>query len=120
MARIWGETDDAEEAAKYSFEKHLEKILNEQSSIHIDDLLKKMWGGYNLLTNYQSILEGINHLAKDGKIVFYDKIISSVTVMTLDKNGLEEKTVWDLIHSEKEIEEKKEIMRRYTQINPLV
>jgi len=119
MVNIWGNTEDAEEAAKNSFEKHLEEILSELSSIHIDDLLKRMWGGYNLLTNYQSILEGVKHLAKDGKIVFHNKIITPVTVTTFDSKGLEEKTVWNLIQKEKEVEEKKEIMRRYTQINPL-
>ncbi len=119
MVNIWGNTEDAEEAAKNSFEKHLEEILSKQSSIHIDDLLKRMWGGYNLLTNYQSILEGVNHLAKDGKIVFHNKIISPATVTTLESEGLEEKTVWSLIQKEKEVEEKKEVMRRYAQINPL-
>ena len=119
MLRIWGDTEDAEEAARNSFEKNLEKILREFGSINLDELLKIMWGGYNLLSNYQSILENLKHLVEEGKIIRNGKIISLAKITILDEFGLKEKPIWELIKKEEEIEEKKEIIRRYNQINVL-
>ena len=117
---FWGETEESREAKKNSIESKLERILKEKGSIHLDDLTKLMWGGFNLLTDLQGILEFLNHLEKDGKIVIQDKIISPAKVSVLEDGKSKAKTVWELIHREDEIEEKKEIMRRYKQINSLI
>ena len=74
-----------------------------------------MWGGYNLLTNYQGILEGLKHLAEDGKIIINNKQLSLATITVLEDGEFVERAVWDIIHKEKEIEKKKEIIRRYNQ-----
>ena len=42
------------------------------------------------------------------------------TLSVLGSNGIEETPVWDMIHKEEDIELKKEIIRRYNQINPLL
>ena len=65
---FWGETEESREAKKNSIESKLESILKEKGSIHLDELAKLMWGGYNLLTDLQGILEFLRHLEKDGKI----------------------------------------------------
>lgn len=119
MSSFWDYPEEAREASKDSFENRVELILKEHESIHLDDLLKLMWGGYNLLTNFQGILEGLNHLVNDGKIIMKEKIISLATITVFEDGEFKEKTVWDLLHREEEIEEKKEIIRRYNQINSL-
>jgi len=119
MSLIWGETEDAREAKKNSFERRLEEILKEKGSIHLDELMKHMWGGHYLLTNYQGILELVNHLTKEGKVILNGKIISPAYITVFENGDFKEKSVWDLIHKEEDIEEKKEVMRRYKQINPL-
>ncbi len=117
MSSFWDYPEEAREASKDSFENRVELILKEHETIHLDDLLKKMWGGYNLLTNFQGILEGLNHLINDGKIIMKDKIISLATITVFEDGEFKEKAVWDLLHREEEIEEKKEVIRRYNQIN---
>ncbi|MHA1691413.1 MAG: hypothetical protein ACTSU7_07225 [Candidatus Heimdallarchaeaceae archaeon] len=119
MSSFWDYPEEVREASKDSFENRVELILKEKSSIHLDDLLKLMWGGYNLLTNFQGILEGLTHLVNDGKIIMKEKIISLATITVFEDGEFKEKTVWDLLHREEEIEEKKEIIRRYNQINSL-
>lgn len=119
MSSFWDYPEEAREASKDSFDNRVELILKEHETIHLDDLLKKMWGGYNLLTNFQGILEGLNHLVNDGKIIMKDKIISLATITVFEDDEFKEKAVWDLLHREEEIEEKKEIIRRYNEINSL-
>lgn len=119
MSSFWDYPEEARESSKDSFENRVELILKENGSIHLDDLLKLMWGGYNLLTNFQSILEGLTHLVNDGKIIMKDKIISFATITVFEEGEFKEKTIWDLLHREEEIEEKKEVIRRYNQINSL-
>jgi len=52
-----------------------------------------MWGGHFLLSNYQTILEGLKHLENEGKIIINNKMISLATVTVLENKGLKEKSV---------------------------
>jgi hypothetical protein len=115
----WGDTEESSDAKKNSFERRLELILSEQPRIHVNDLLKIMWGGHHLLTNYQGILEMLKHLADEGKIILENHYISLAFVTVFENEGFIEKSVWDIIKKEEDVEEKKEIMRRYKQINAL-
>ena len=119
MSFLWGDTEEAIGAKKDSFERRLAQILHDQGKIHLNELMKIMWGGHYLLTNYQGILEMVKHLAKEGKIILEDKYVS-LALMTVFEDGVSrEKSVWDIIQKEEDVEEKKEIMRRYKQINTL-
>ena len=119
MSFLWGDTEEARDAKKNSFERRLALILNEHGRIHINELMKIMWGGHYLLTNYQGILEMVKHLAKEGKIILEDKYISLALMTVFEDGDFMEKSVWDIIQKEEDVEEKKEIMRRYKQINTL-
>jgi len=76
-----------------------------------------VWGGYNLLTNYQGILEGLKHLVEEGNIIINDKQLSLATITVFKDWEFVERAVWDIIHKEREVERKKEILRRYSQAN---
>ena len=117
---LWGDTEDARDAKKNSFERRLATILNEHQRVHINELVKIMWGGHYLLTNYQGILEMVKHLVEEGKIILEDNYISLALVTVFEDGDFREKSVWDIIQKEEDVEEKKEIMRRYRQINTLV
>ncbi|NPD90093.1 MAG: hypothetical protein HGN29_15385 [Asgard group archaeon] len=119
MTFLWGDTEDARDAKKNSFERRLAVILSEQGKIHINELMKIMWGGHYLLTNFQGILEMVKHLVKEGKIIFNDNYISLALMTVFEDGGFREKSVWDIIQKEEDVEEKKEIMRRYKEINSL-
>ena len=119
MSSFWDYPEEAKEATKDSFENRIEIILKENESIHLNSLLKLMWGGYNLLTNFQGILEGLKHLENDGKIIIENNFISLAKITVFEDGEFKRKAVWDLLKREKEIEEKKEIIRRYNQINSL-
>ncbi len=121
MALIWGDTKETQEAAKNSFEENIERILKQKEKINLDDLMKLISHDANLLTDYQRLLKGIDQLLEEGKIIIdQDKNIRMTTLSVLSTNGIEETPVWDMIHKEKDIELKKEIIRRYNQINPLL
>ncbi len=68
---------------------------------------------------YLGILNGLENLAKEGKISIQDKIVSIACVTVLGEGESREITVWELLKREKEIEEKKEIMRMYKHITKL-
>ena len=121
MALIWGDTKETQEAAKNSFEENIERILKQKEKINLDDLMKLISHDTNLLTDYQRLLKGIDKLLEEGKIIIdQDKNIRMTTLSVLGSNGIEETPVWDMIHKEEDIELKKEIIRRYNQINPLL
>ena len=113
---LWGESEESLDSSWSSFENRVELILKERTTIHLDQLLKLMWGGYNLLTNYQGILEGIKHLAEEGRIIINDKQLSLAIITVFEDGSFVERAVWDIIHKEKEIEKKKEISHRYNQV----
>jgi len=117
MSFLCGDTEDARDAKKNSFERRLAMILNEHGKIHINELMKIMWGGHHLLTNYQGIIEMVKHLVKEGKIILEDNYVSLVLMTVFEDGRFREKSVWDIIQKEEDVEEKKEIMRRYKQIN---
>ena len=119
MSFLWGDTEESRDAKKNSFERRVALILSDQPRIHVDELMKIMWGGHYLLTNYQGILEMVKHLAKEGKIIFEDNYISLALMTVFEEGVFKEKSVWDIIKKEEDIEEKKEIMRRYKQIDAL-
>ncbi|MHA1668396.1 MAG: hypothetical protein ACTSUR_07030 [Candidatus Heimdallarchaeaceae archaeon] len=119
MFRSWDDEEEAQKVARHSFENHIKEILSEKGSIEFASLLKLVWGGHFLLSNYQTILEGLKHLENEGKIIINNKMISLATVTVLENKGLTEKSVWDIIKKEEEGEERKEFIRRYQQINPL-
>jgi hypothetical protein len=121
MALIWGSTKEIQEAAKNSFEENIERILKLNGQIKLDDLIRLISHDNNLLTDYQRLLKGIDQLLKEGKIIVdQEKNIRMTTLSVLGSNGIEEVPIWDLIHKEEDIELKKEIIRRYNEINPLL
>ncbi len=121
MALIWGDTEDTQNASKQSFEESIERILKEKGIISLDELMGLISHDNNLLTDYQRILKGIDKLIEDGKIIIdHEKNIRMTTLSVLGTDGLNELPIWDLIHKEEDVELKKEIIRRYNQINPLL
>ena len=121
MALIWGSTKEIQKAAKNSFEENIERILKQKGQIKLDDLIKLISHDNNLLTDYQRLLKGIDQLLEEGKIIIDEKKNIRMTILSvLGSKGVDEVPVWDLIHKEEDIELKKEIIRRYNQINPLL
>ena len=119
MASIWGDTKDTQEAVMNSFEENIERILKRKEKINLEELMKLISHNGNLLTDYQRLLNIIDKLLIEGKIsIDEEKNIRMTTLSVLGSNGVDEIPVWDLIHKEKDIELKKEIIRRYNQINP--
>ena len=118
MANIWGDTEDTQNAAKQSFEESIEKILKENGVISLNELMSLISHDNVLLTDYQRVLQGVDNLIKEGKIIIdHEKNIRLTTLSILGTDGLEELPVWDMLHKEKDVEVKKEIIRRYNQIN---
>ncbi|MCE7742918.1 MAG: hypothetical protein GOP50_10725 [Candidatus Heimdallarchaeota archaeon] len=121
MAIIWGDTEETQNAAKRSFEDSVEQILKEKGVINLNDLMKLISHDNNLLTDFQRILKGIDTLIEECKVIIdQEKNIRMTTLSVLGTDGLDELPIWDIIHKEKDIEIKKEIIRRYNAINPLL
>lgn len=118
MTRIWGDTEDLSDFTKRNLEEHLENVLKRKRTINFRDLIKEFWQPYYLLTHFMRIKILIRELEIEGKIVVNDEENISMTQLSfLDLNGFNEVSVWDLEHKKTEIEEKKEIIRRYQTIN---
>jgi hypothetical protein len=119
MAIIWGDTKEIQRVSKESFRANLEKILKEKGRIKIDDLFNIIKHDNNLITDYQRIVIGIEELKETGKI-FIDKenFIQLAKVTVFEEGELIEKNVCDIEHKEEDIREKKEIIRKYSEINP--
>ena len=121
MALIWGDTKETQNASKNSFEDSIEAILKTQDVINLNDLMKLISHDNNLLTDYQRILRGIDSLIREGKIIIdQEKNIRMTTLSVLGTDGIDELPVWDMLHKEKDIEIKREIIRRYNQVNALL
>ncbi|MHA1200044.1 MAG: hypothetical protein ACTSQF_12005 [Candidatus Heimdallarchaeaceae archaeon] len=121
MAILWGDTEETQNAAKRSFEESIEEILKEKGVINLNDLMKLISHDNNLLTDFQRILKGIDTLIEEGKVIIdQEKNIRMTTLSVLGTDGLDELPVWDMLHKEEDIEIKKEIIRRYNQINPML
>ena len=119
MAIVWGDTKEVQRAAKESFRINLEKILKERGKIKVDDLFDLIKHDNNLLTDYQRILLGIEDLKVTGKIFVDDENFIHLAKVTVFEEGeLKEKNVCDIEHKEEDIKEKKEIIRKYSEINP--
>jgi len=119
MAIVWGDTDEVQSAIKASFEKNLEKILKEKGRIKVEDLFKLIKHDNNLLTDYQRILLGLEDLKAKGKIfVDNENFIQLARVTVFEDGELKQKNVCDIQQKEEDIKEKKEIIRKFSEINP--
>ena len=119
MAILWGETPEARLAARRSFEKTIETLLIQHGSLHIKDLLKRIGHETTLITDYQRVLFGINELVNEGKIIVDENNRIHLTMLTIfDEIGFKEIPIWEILHKEEDILEKKEIIRKYSEINP--
>jgi hypothetical protein len=119
MAIIWGSNKDLQDASKESFEDKIMLLLKKLGSIHLNDLLSMIKHDNILLIDYQRILLGLENLVEEGKIFIDEKNNIHPIIMTVfeESGELKEKSVWDIDKREKDIEEKKEIIRRYSEIN---
>ena len=116
MAFIWGDTEDTQKASKQSFEESIENILKEKGVINLDELMSLISHDNVLLTDYQRILQGVDNLIKEGKILIdHEKNMRMTTLSVLGTDGIDELPVWDLLHKEEDIEIKKKIIRKYNQ-----
>ena len=121
MAIIWGDTEETREAAKNSFEENIERLLKEKGIIGLNELMKLIGHENTLITDYQKLFLGIQKLIEEGKIIIdQEKNLRMTSLSVLGLDGVDEILVWDLLHKEEEIELKKEIIRRYNEINPLL
>ncbi|MFW9853318.1 MAG: hypothetical protein ACFFDS_10255 [Candidatus Thorarchaeota archaeon] len=119
MAIIWGDTKEVQRAAKESFRTNLVKILKEKGRIRIVDLFNLIKHDNNLITDYQRIVLGIEELKVAGKIfIDNENFIQLAKVTVFDEGELKEENVCDIEHKEEDIKEKKEIIRKYSEINP--
>jgi hypothetical protein len=121
MAIIWGNTEESRKASKQSFEDTVIQLLEEKGTVNINYLFKLIRHSSNLLHEYQRIAVGLEMLTEQGKITVDDDNNISLTKITiLDQDKLKDQSAWEIERKEKEIEEKKEIIRRYSDINPLL
>ena len=121
MALIWGNTEDTQKASKQSFEDSIERILKNKGIINLNELMKLFSHDNNLLIDFQRILKGIDTLIEEGKVIIdHNKNIQMSTLSVLGTDGLNELPVWDMLHKEEDVKLKKEIIRRYNRINPLL
>ncbi len=120
VGKLWGDTKRTAEFAKKNLEEQLEKILLEKKTIHMNELYEEFWHSHYLLTHYLQIFLIVKELEEEGKIILDgQKNISLAWIKLFDTDGINEVTVWDLEHKKEDIEEKKEIIRRYSTINYL-
>ena len=120
MTRMWGDTNELSDFTKKNLEEHLEILLKKKNRINFRELIKEFWQPYYLLTHFMRIKLLLKELVLEGKIAMDDEEnISLVRLSAFDLNGFHEVSIWDLEHRKEEIEEKKEIMRRYQTINYL-
>ncbi len=119
MAILWGETPEARIAARRSFENTVENLLIKNGSLHIKDLLKRIGHETTLITDYQRVLFGINELVNEGKIIVDEDNRIHLAMLTIfDEIGFKEIPIWEILHKEEDVIEKKEIIRKYSEINP--
>jgi hypothetical protein len=121
MAIIWGNTEDAREASKQSFEDKILKLLKESGTININYLFKLIRHSSNLLHEYQRIAVGLEKLLEEGKITINKEnniFLTKVTV--LDQDELIDQSVWEIEKKEKKIKENKELIKKYSEINSLL
>ena len=121
MDLIWGNTEDSREAAKLSFEMKIIELLEDKGSVNINYLFDLIKHSSNLLHEYQRIAVGLEKLIEEGKITVDENnnlFLTKITV--LEQDDLKDQPVWEIEKREKEIQEKKEIIRRYSEINSLL
>ncbi|MCG3216508.1 MAG: hypothetical protein KAS63_07285 [Candidatus Heimdallarchaeota archaeon] len=120
MTKLWGDTTELSDFTKKNLEAHLERILKDKGRISFRELIKEIWQPYHLLTHFIRIKVLISQLEGEGKIIVdKEENISIARLSYLDTNGFQEVSIWDLEHRKKEVEKKKEIIRRYQNINYL-
>ena len=118
MTRIWGDTNELQNFTKRNLEEHLECLLRKRSKIKFKELIKEFWQPYYLLTHFMRIKILLKELEVEGKIVMDEEENISMTQLSFfDLSGFKEVSIWDLENKKIEIEEKKEIIRRYQTIN---
>ncbi len=118
MTKMWGDTNELSNFTKRNLEEHLENLLKKQKTVNFKELIKEFWQPYYLLTHFMRIKVLLKELEMEGKIVMdEEENISMTRLSSFDLIGFNEVSIWDLEHKQKEIEEKKEIMRRYQTIN---
>ncbi len=121
MALIWGNTEESRKASKQSFEDKVIQLLEEHKSININYLFNLIKHSSNQLHEYQRIAVGLENLIEEGKItVDEDNNLSLTKITVLDQDKLKDQSVWQIEKREKDIQEKKEIIRRYSEINSLL
>ena len=121
MALIWGNTEESRKAAKLSFEENVIQLLEDKGTININYLFNLIKHSSNLLHEYQRIAVGLENLIEEGKIsVDEDNNLTLTKITVLDQDELKDLSAWEIEKREKEIEEKKEIIRRYSEVNPLL
>ena len=118
VPHLWGDTEELRELTKRVLEEKIEALLKERGEVSMNDLFKEFWHSYHQFSQYLQINLILEKLVEEAKIVMdEDKNISIAKISFLDWGELKEVTVWDLEHKKADIEEKKEIIRRYTEID---
>ncbi|MHA1200364.1 MAG: hypothetical protein ACTSQF_13660 [Candidatus Heimdallarchaeaceae archaeon] len=69
VGKLWGDTEETAKLSKRNLEEHIERILLEKKTIHINDLFNESWHSYHLLTHYMQIFLIIKELEEEGKII---------------------------------------------------
>lgn len=121
MALIWGNTEESRKASKQSFEDKIIQLLKDKRTVNINYLFNLIKHSSNLLHEYQRIAVGLENLVEEGKItVDEDNNLSLTQITFLDHDELKDQSVWEIEKREKEVQKKKEIIRRYSETNPLL
>lgn len=121
MAIIWGNTKEAREASKQTFEDKILLLLKESGTININYLFKLIKHSSNQLHEYQRIAVGLENLIDEGKITIdKDNNISLTKITVLDEIELKDQSVWEIERKEKKIKENKELIKKFSEINPLL
>ena len=120
MPHLWGDTEEIRELTKSVLEEKIEELLTEKGEVSMNDLFKEFWHSYHQFTQFLQIRITVDKLIEEAKIIMdEDEKISIAKISFLDWGKLKEVTVWDLEHKQEDIEEKKEIIKRYETINYL-
>ena len=118
---LWGDTSETRILAKKNLEKNLERILEEQEVININELYKELWHAHHLLSHFLQIYLLVKELEEEGKIIIDENNnIKRAKISYLDYDEIKEIHVWDIHNQREETEKKKKIMEKYAIINYLL
>jgi hypothetical protein len=120
MPHLWGDTEELRELTKKVLEEKIEELLKDKGEVSMNDLFKEFWHSYHQFSQYLQIRLTVEKLVEEAKIIMDENEKFSIAKISfLDWGEIKEVSVWDLEHKKADIEEKKEIIRRYETVDYL-